>query len=450
LTKLSFFDIIYEMVKGGATLISKSLIIGLTVILSCYPLFSSSASLRDQAKDLGREKNGYQEKAAEANKEAKSLAEKISLMDEQIEQIGKERERTQKEIIKTSRLIREIGPEISQKELELKKEEETLNEAIRYLYEEGEEPIINAIFSSANFSDALDRTEYLTVAGEKIEATIAEIETLKSDLEERRSSLESYQEGLKELKIQLKVCQKVIKKEQKNKKELLAKTKGKEDRYQQLVKAKEIEQRKILDRISGLEGTGRGKRYIGRPNHRYQPEPKDNSNDPGQDDDQPGSAILQWPLSNFVLTQGYGCTSFARCGHKDGPYGGKPHNGIDISSRPNRSGFYDLRVRAAMSGKVIMVAPEQLSGGWGNAVVIAHPNGLFTLYGHMSRVIVKEGQKLKKGQMIGIEGNTGFSSGRHLHFSVYMEIVIYKTSWYYGPGYNFEYTLNPLIFLPKK
>jgi len=166
LTKLSFFDIIYEMVKGGATLISKSLIIGLTVILSCYPLFSSSASLRDQAKDLGREKNGYQEKAAEANKEAKSLAEKISLMDEQIEQIGKERERTQKEIIKTSRLIREIGPEISQKELELKKEEETLNEAIRYLYEEGEEPIINAIFSSANFSDALDRTEYLTVAGE--------------------------------------------------------------------------------------------------------------------------------------------------------------------------------------------------------------------------------------------------------------------------------------------
>jgi murein DD-endopeptidase MepM/ murein hydrolase activator NlpD len=208
--------------------------------------------------------------------------------------------------------------------------------------------------------------------------------------------------------------------------------------------AKATEKREILERIWKIGEKEKGRHYRGTPK-----EPAEDSDRGGQPD---GShkEVFQWPLKKFVITQEYGCTSFARCGNPKGAYGGKPHNGIDISSRPDQSGFLDLRMRAVMAGKVIMVAPESLSGGWGNAVVISHPNGLFTLYGHLSRAIVKEGQKVKKGQLIGFEGSTGFSTGRHLHFSVYMEITIYRTKWYYGPGYDFEYTLDPMIFLPKR
>jgi len=437
--------------KRIGSLIKQPLVIGLAVIFLCYPVFIFSASIDKQADQIKQDKTILQKKADKAEKVANSLAEKVALMNEQIKQVDKEIKRTKKELKKNSQLIIQFTTNISQKETELKEQKAVLDESICYLYEEGDQPFIDTFFSAKSFNDVIDRTEYLAVAETKVEQTVDQITELKTDLENKKSYLQDFQQGLKELTIQLKVSKQVINKEKKNKKELLAKTKGKEDRYQELINAKQAEERAVLARISKLEQTGQGKRYTGKPNKTT----PDNNGDGGQKPEKitrskKNQVVFQWPLKKFVLTQKYGCTSFARCGNKKGPYGGKPHNGIDLSSRANKNGFLDLRVRSVMAGKVIMNAPEKFSGGWGNAVVVAHPNGLFTLYGHMSRVIVKEGQKVRKGQMIGIEGSTGFSTGRHLHFSVYMEIIIYKTKWYYGPGYDFPKTLNPLIFLPKK
>jgi murein DD-endopeptidase MepM/ murein hydrolase activator NlpD len=57
-------------------------------------------------------------------------------------------------------------------------------------------------------------------------------------------------------------------------------------------------------------------------------------------------------------------------------------------------------------------------GGYGKTVVIAHPGGWKTLYGHLSRIIVREGQYVKQGQSIAKSGNTGRSTGPHLHFEI--------------------------------
>ena len=71
-------------------------------------------------------------------------------------------------------------------------------------------------------------------------------------------------------------------------------------------------------------------------------------------------------------------------------------------------------VRAAFSGKVRVKSYEP--GGYGNYVVIRHPNGLETVYGHMSRSIVREGTVVRAGDPIGLGGSTGRSTGPHLHF----------------------------------
>lgn len=87
---------------------------------------------------------------------------------------------------------------------------------------------------------------------------------------------------------------------------------------------------------------------------------------------------------------------------------GRMHKGLDIKV------YIGDTIRAAFSGKVRIVAYER--GGYGKYIVIRHPNGLETIYGHLSKQIVKEDQVVQAGEPIGLGGNTGRSTGSHLHF----------------------------------
>ena len=87
---------------------------------------------------------------------------------------------------------------------------------------------------------------------------------------------------------------------------------------------------------------------------------------------------------------------------------GRQHKGLDIKV------YIGDTIRAAFSGKVRVVKYD--GGGYGKYVVIRHNNGLETIYGHMSAQLVEENQVVKAGQPIGLGGNTGRSTGSHLHF----------------------------------
>lgn len=89
---------------------------------------------------------------------------------------------------------------------------------------------------------------------------------------------------------------------------------------------------------------------------------------------------------------------------------GRIHKGIDIDLNKGDvvSTVFDGKVRVA-----------RFQGGFGNVVIVMHPNGLETVYAHLSRLKVKEGDIVLSGQTIGLGGNTGHSSGSHLHFEVH-------------------------------
>ena len=102
------------------------------------------------------------------------------------------------------------------------------------------------------------------------------------------------------------------------------------------------------------------------------------------------------PTESRVLTSNFG----ARWGRQ--------HKGLDIKV------YIGDTIRAAFSGKVRVVRYEP--GGYGNYVVIRHYNGLETIYGHMSKHLVTTDQEVRAGEPIGLGGNTGRSTGSHLHF----------------------------------
>ena len=87
---------------------------------------------------------------------------------------------------------------------------------------------------------------------------------------------------------------------------------------------------------------------------------------------------------------------------------GRMHKGLDIKV------YIGDTIRSAFDGKVRIVKYE--AAGYGNYVVIRHPNGLETIYGHMSKHLVNENQQVRAGDPIGLGGNTGRSTGSHLHF----------------------------------
>jgi murein DD-endopeptidase MepM/ murein hydrolase activator NlpD len=86
------------------------------------------------------------------------------------------------------------------------------------------------------------------------------------------------------------------------------------------------------------------------------------------------------------------------------------HNGVDIAAR------YGTLVGAACRGTVVSIG---WMGGYGKTVIISHPNGFRTLYGHLSRIYVRRGQHVHSGKIIGRVGSTGWSTGPHLHFTIW-------------------------------
>jgi murein DD-endopeptidase MepM/ murein hydrolase activator NlpD len=118
--------------------------------------------------------------------------------------------------------------------------------------------------------------------------------------------------------------------------------------------------------------------------------------------------VLSWPIAGARITQPFGPSALV-LEPALGPY---PHfhTGIDIAAG------LGTRVTSAADGVVVAVANTQV--GYGSYVIVAHGGGIMTLYGHLLKTDVKVGDRVARGQRVGLEGSTGLSTGPHLHFEL--------------------------------
>lgn len=120
--------------------------------------------------------------------------------------------------------------------------------------------------------------------------------------------------------------------------------------------------------------------------------------------------LLAYPVSKVVFSQGYGKTSFA----KTSKFYGKSafHNGLDFAMPTG------TKILAAADGKVIATGNNGRYA-YGRWMAVDHGNGIVTMYGHLSSVSKSKGSSVKEGDTIAKSGNTGNSTGPHLHFTVF-------------------------------
>lgn len=281
------------------------------------------------------------------------------------------------EIYQSQRKIMALRGEISESRGRVKNKSEALRARIAEAYKSGRNlGLLEVIFSSSSVTDLLKRSYYLERvigtdvalideirkdmdAGERarrdLQGTLSQMEVLASRIGRRKAEIEEQAEEKKGIY-----------------RSLHERRKEYERRVAELEKSSKQFESLILnaERNKGLiiAGTGR----------------------------------MMWPASGRVIS-GFGYRRHPLWG------GSQMHTGVDIGAA------YGEPVRTADNGEVIF------SGWWdgyGKAVVVDHGRGTSTVYGHMSRIYVEAGQRAEKGQIIGLVGSTGFSTGPHLHFEV--------------------------------
>ncbi len=314
--------------------------------------------------------------------------------------------------------LEKLDLEIEKTENQIKESKEKISDLLQKLYEKDQNTLLEIALSSKNLSDVFNEIQIILGLEDQLNIRLKSMEKAKKEMKEKKEELEKMKSEQELLKESLQARTNILANQKSLKKDLLVKTKSKESNYKNLLSQIEKRRQQIAQEIDDLEETLRKKINLA---------------------DLPKDKVLSWPVKG-PITQGYGATKFART-----HYHSRFHNGIDIGIS------IGTPLKAAASGVVLSVGNQDrycYRGAYGKYVLIKHYNGLATLYAHLSLIKVKAGQKVKRGQIIGYSGNSGYSTGSHLHFGVYdAKTVLIKQSRFCGPM-PFGGSVNPLDYLP--
>jgi murein DD-endopeptidase MepM/ murein hydrolase activator NlpD len=372
-----------------------SYIIIIVFCLSCIPLwvFALTASeVREQINEtnsqidaLDKEILKYKSQIAQTSAQKNTLANMVKELTLTRNKLIKEREQIQKKITATGLVINTLSTDIKEKENTINISKKTLSKMIKDLNQNDDVPIIERMLSVANFTDFSREYNNLLSLNQKIQENITEVSIKKEALSTTKIQKESEQQNLNTLKNNLVQKEQVVAITKKEKDTLLTQTKNKETEYQKLLTEK-IKIRDAFDKA--LEDYEAQLKFILNPKIL----PKE------------GSGVLSWPLNYILVTSQYGSRW------------GKFHYGIDFRAAVGTS------VTAMAQGVVEGTGDTDIAckgASFGKWVFIRYNNGLSSTYGHLSVISAKVGQKVNAGDVVAMSGNTGSSTGPHLHVAVY-------------------------------
>ncbi|MDX1535477.1 MAG: peptidoglycan DD-metalloendopeptidase family protein, partial [Candidatus Spechtbacterales bacterium] len=279
------------------------------------------------------------------------------------------------------------------------------------------ESVVELVFKYDNFSEFFNQVQARRSMQGAIQERLLEIKELKVELEESKVILTEKEARFAEDRSVLRDQKIIIERERLRRNQLLREARQEEAGYQELLSEIEAQQKETQEQIFELEDQLR------------------QAIDP---DSIPtaGTALFQWPAEG-ILTQGYGCTSFAKSSKF---YPSCFHNGIDVASAGGTP------IYAAADGVVLHM--DYTPTAYGYWITIKHSNGLITLYGHLSLQKVRPGQTVKRGDLIGYMGSTGLSTGPHLHFTVFTANDYFLKPSRYSGMIPIGATVNPFDYLP--
>ena len=341
--------------------------------------FSQAATIEDYQYQLNQKKNQQEQVQQQLNQEKKSLEDvqaEIRSLDQKIYASQVELQELTKDLNKTKEDIAAALEELAQLQKDIEKQNDDLNARLRSMYKNGDVGMLSVLFGSSSMSDFMTNMDMV----ERVYNADAE---LLEGLEDQYDVVDEQKNKLQALKDQLIVQQEAVSAKKAALEEDKAEVEQKRKDVQADVDSLAAQYAAVKKEADNLTETikvlqSANTQYIG--------------------------GAMCWPSqASTRITSPFGWRYLSLLG------GRNYHTGVDIGAAGGTN------ILAANSGKVI-------KAGWNNSygymVMIDHGGGIVTLYAHSSKLLVKTGDVVARGQAIALIGSTGQSTGNHLHFEV--------------------------------
>ncbi len=392
--KSAFFVLTTSLfVLGGVFVFNLQSSLALTEVETLKNQISDHNS---RLKDIEKEIANYQTQLSKVGGEKNTLQKAISRLELERKKVEADISYTQNKISSTNLELSKIGIEIQSTEHHINSNQKAVSETLRALQESDNESFLVVLLQYDTLSEFWGKIDELEQMRSVIREKLATLESQKALLGSQYDTNTRKRDDLLNLKDQYSDQNQVLVGNKSEKSKLLSATKNQEAQYQKLLKEKKSEFDQILKETRDFESK---LQFILDPN-----------TIPPQ-----GTAVFNWPVSGYVITQLFGGTEFAK--QNSSVYGGRAyHPGVDFGVPSG------TKISAPLAGVVRATGNTDAVPGcysWGKWTLIDHANGLSTLYAHQSVISVVPGQSVSTGETIGYSGNTGYSTGPHLHFTVY-------------------------------
>jgi len=381
------------------------------------------ASIESKAQELlqiNREIQEAQGKINETQRQQSSLKNEIRRIDYSINQLNLGIRSSQIGIEKLGLELSDLQASIDEISASIANRKLAIAKLLRALYEKDREGFLPVMLNNISLADALRETQSIANLNAGLGFEVKSLQVLNADLgvKFQLTSEKKYRVEVENKNLQ---NRRVIVQDQKSEREsILTATKNQEKVFASLLSALAEKQKAISVEIEAIE---RELRATIDPSLLPVPRP----------------GVLGLPAAG-VLTQNYGKTPFSY------NYKGDHHNGVDFGAPAG------AEVISSEKGRVIAIGDQDIypacrGGAYGKYIVIEHDNNLTTLYAHLSRQVVQKGDAVKRGQLIGYIGRTGYATGPHLHFTVYAGPTFYMGASRVCGAMPLGGDLNPLDFL---
>ena len=363
-------------IRAKVTLWSVALAMVAAVMLTPFAKAATIDDWQNQLNNKNKQKEQIQEELNQSKKDLETAEKELNALDQKIYQAGVELNQLTGELNETKAEIVKGLEELEQLKKDIEKQNDDLNARLRSMYKNGDVGMLSVVFGSSSMSDVLTNMDMVQ------RIYNADAELLKS-IQEQYDLVDAQNRKLEALKVQLEEQQAVIaeKKSALEADEAEARARrnalqADADSLQKQYDAVKKEADSISETIKVLQS--QNTQYI-------------------------GGAMCWASQASTRITSPFGWRYLSLLG------GRNYHTGVDIGAAGGTN------ILAANSGKVI-------KAGWNNSygymVMVDHGGGIVTLYAHSSKLLVKTGDVVTRGQAIALIGSTGMSTGNHLHFEV--------------------------------
>ena len=348
--------------------------------------WSDVNELKEEASSLDEEKEQLQDQLdALADDKSQAVARK-QLLDQQIANTTAQIENVQAQIDQYAALITQTEEELAEAEQQEADQYELFCQRVRAMEKRGTVSYWSVLFNAESFTDLLSRLDFINEIMDADQRVIDELQALQEEIEEKKTTLETSKTESEAAKAELE-----------SKKSELNTQRSEANAVIQELTANENETEAVLADLEAQQDA------LWAEAQRLSDQLVAQQAANGEStESNPGGYI--WPVDSRYITSTVGGRT------SPGGIGSTNHKGTDIG----RVG-YTSSVYASKAGTVIVA---QYSSSYGNYVVISHGSGNTTLYAHMSSIKTSVGAYVNQGDVIGITGSTGNSTGPHLHFEV--------------------------------